>query len=225
LNTQADSLLTEFQEEKTYNENRIFELSEALRDFNNAAGDIFQNLQKIGNKQENTHIGELKATKINDKNHQTDVQAYSKKFDRSTQLARILCQLWKQLKLDSANLEKIDVVNDFPIPLNLENGKYFIGFCAYSEVEGKTVAKPKYGLLFEPNEFLKESLYIGKVSADGQAESNFGVYFKNLDFSDECLIHSLSHKIENNTLNKYKSYYRGGFSKGKFEGEGEYVNL
>jgi hypothetical protein len=87
------------------------------------------------------------------------------------------------------------------------------------------VTKPHYGLLFEPNEYLKESLYIGKVSADGIPDSSLGVFFKNLDFSDECLIQSLPHKIENNTLNKVKSYYRGGFSKGKFEGEGEYVNI
>jgi hypothetical protein len=116
-------------------------------------------------------------------------------------------------------------VNEFPIPLNLENGKYFIGFCIYSEVDGKIVPKPKYGLLFEPNQYMKESLYIGKVSADGAADSNLGVYFKNLDFSDECLIHSLPHSIQNNTLNKYKSYFRGGFVQGKFEGEGEYINL
>lgn len=123
------------------------------------------------------------------------MQAFSKKFDRSTQLARILCQLWIHLKLDSENLSKIDTVNEFPIHQTLENGKYFIGFCSYSEVEGKTIAKPKYGLLFEPDAYLKESLYIGKVSPDGVPDSNLGVFFKNLDFSDECLIQSLPHSI------------------------------
>ena len=225
LNTQVDILISEYQDEKNYNEARVFEISETLRDFNSSAGETFPSLQHLGSQQNQAQLGELKATKTNDKNHQTDVQTFSKKFDKSAQLARILCQLWQHLKLDSENLSKIDTVNEFPISLNLEKGKYFIGFCTYTEEKGATVAKPKYGLLFEPNQYMKESLYIGKVSFDGIADSNLGVYFKNLDFSDECLIQSLPHSIQNNTLNKYKSFYKGGFALGKFEGEGEYVNL
>ena len=41
LNSQADSLISEYQEENKFNEARVFELSEILRDFNTAASEVY----------------------------------------------------------------------------------------------------------------------------------------------------------------------------------------
>ena len=51
LNTQVDILISEYQDEKNYNEARVFEISETLRDFNSSAGETFPSLQHLGSKQ------------------------------------------------------------------------------------------------------------------------------------------------------------------------------
>jgi len=107
----------------------------------------------------------------------------------------------------------------------LENDQYFIGFSNHTNSADQVVSKPKYGMLFTPNEFMSESMYIGKVNAEGQPDTTNGVYFQDLNFEDENLINHVPHTLASNTLNKFRSNYSGAFKDSKFEGKGKYVNV
>ena len=121
----------------------------------------------------------------------------------------------------------MNLTENFAMPLVQENGNYFIGFCTHklqTKDDGRNslVSTPKYGMLFRPNKD-GDSLYIGLCNTQGLPETDpnmklEGLYFSDIDFTDECLTSFRPHSITSNNLNRYKSYHKGGFVNGKFQG-------
>ena len=136
----------------------------------------------------------------------------------------------EDFKNQNSFLNNLDLTRDFPIPVILSEEEYFIGFCTYQEkIEGQhkfVIPTPKYGMLFKNKPNGSDSLYIGLCNSEGKPQTDLnmklkGLFFYDLDFSDECLTSHKPHALASNTLNKYKSYYKGGFMNGLFEGNGE----
>ena len=89
----------------------------------------------------------------------------------------------------------------------------------------KIVSTPKYGMLFRPNSDGSDNLYIGQFNEKGLpstliGKDQQGLYFSDIDFTDENLKVNYEHSIKSNNLNKFKSFYKGTFIDGLFEGPG-----
>jgi hypothetical protein len=123
----------------------------------------------------------------------------------------------EEFKKDSDFWNNMDVTRDFAINQVQQNRNYFIGFCTHKEETNDakiyTISTPKYGMLFRPKPNGYDSLYIGPFDEKGLPSTDktklSGLNFFDLDFSDEP-----------QNLNS-KSFYRGQFLNGLFEGRGE----
>jgi hypothetical protein len=59
--------LSIYKEENFFNEGKLFEISETLRDFNSAAGDSYPTLNKSDSTQQTHQFGELKIAETREK--------------------------------------------------------------------------------------------------------------------------------------------------------------
>lgn len=227
---ELSAILLSTPDEEPLNEENVSKLGNELDSLTKIAGDIFTDsfsLSPDSNIIPMNQPLELRINKTTESSTQTIIENYEGKFDRKEPLARIICQALKQAVDDKTSSSEINIEEEFPLAVNLDDDKYFIGFCSHTkgEKEDEIISKPKYGLLFTPNEFMSESLYIGKLNDKGEAQSESSLYFQDLNFEDENVTNFFPHDIPSNDLNKYRSYYKGGFEENKFHGQGEYVNI
>jgi hypothetical protein len=142
-----------------------------------------------------------------------------KSMDRSLYFGRIICQymthFFEDIKKDSYFLNRLNLNTFFAIPQVQKNGDYFIGFCYHTEntYDGKKykISTPTYGILFRAKENMYDSLYIGPCNSSGLPHTDpctkiQGLSFFDLDFDDKPF------------TSNYKSFYRGHFVNGLFEG-------
>jgi hypothetical protein len=223
---ELSTALIETGDDEQFNEETITKLGGEINNLTSIGGSIFPNLFSMSSDANPGNINlELKSNKTVDGATQTESHNHNDQFDRSLGVARIICQALKHAAADKAGLEEGDVKENFPLALELEDDKYFVGFCTHSSVGEEVVSKPKYGMMFTPNEFMSESLYIGKINDEGKEDTANGVFFQDLNFEDDNLRNHIPHAIASNDLNKFRSNYTGGFKDGKFEGTGNFVNV
>jgi hypothetical protein len=185
---EISAALLETSDNQEFNEENVSKLCEEIDSLTKIGGDIFPNLFSMSSDTTTGNINlKLNAKQVFSTGTQTELKNHSDQFDRSTGLARILCHALSHATSDKKNLVENDVSDNFPLALTLENDKYFVGFCEHTQ-EGETItSKPTYGLLFTPDQFMSESLYVGKVNIEGQHDTENGLYFQDLYFEDENL--------------------------------------
>jgi hypothetical protein len=237
INQLSQNILTEHSKTNILNENSIFELTEVLKDLTSSAailfpqmfalssGSFFGSLPALAN--HGSIQRELLLKNTLEKGTQMEGWDHFHTFDRSVSVGRIICQAMKHFREDTTNFTSCSVSDDYPIPLILPENKYFIGFCNHTQNGESVISTPKYGMLFSKiSETMQgDNLYLGKVDTEGVPSSNMGLFFQDLNFSDDCLTQHEPHKITFNTDNRVKSYYKGGMENGKFHGKGELLNI
>ena len=156
-------------------------------------------------------------------------------MDRSFSLGMIISNLMthvaQEFKKNQNFFKNTDLSKDFAIPIIQDNRDYFIGFCSHKDTKinekSSIVSTPKYGMLFRPKTNGHDSLYIGPCNNKGEPHTDAslsleGIYYSDLDFcGDPKSSDGLDDSTAANVIHKQKSYYRGGFVNGLFEGTGE----
>lgn len=229
INSESKKILDDIKKSKTLNETALGIFSNQLNSFQTQIGQFFPKLSSIRDSFYSTQSSfgpQSERGLIHSRNEEKATQLdstgqYSPKFDRNESLGKLLCQAMKHFKDDLENFQHCATQDNHPIPLTLDGGKYFIGFCEHKkngeQIESST---PLYGMLFE-NSGLEETLYVGKLNAQGVPETKNGLMFADLNFNQDKLSHEF--KTPSGLTFPAKAYYKGEFHDGKFEGEGELV--
>jgi hypothetical protein len=224
INSESAKILEDVKQTKSLNEEALTGFSRQLKLFNDQLIDFFPKLsgRESLNSTESSFFPSLNHTRAEEKGTQLhNPSAYEPRFSQNESLGRLLCEAMKHFKEDLTNFQNSAKDDNYPEPLVLDGDKYFIGFCEHKKIDDKVESTPLYGMLFE-KQGLEESLYVGKVNAKGQADTNLGLYFSDLNFNKEKLTHDL--KTSTGISFPAKAFYKGEFQEGKFDGEGELVN-
>lgn len=142
-------------------------------------------------------------------------------FDRTRSTGRLICKLLERCVKDP-DFKKFSLEENVPIPLELESGDYFIGYCKHIKKNSKSnrIQKsiPQWGMMFRPKTNGDDMLYIGGFNDEGISENQQGLLFNDINFSDGYLNYFTSR----NNLEKFKSNFKGSVHDFDMQGEGLY---